>query len=110
MEDDLEECYKALNEYYDSITKWNNRILDGIEKRIGSGFRKDLEIVFDGISYGFLSLKREPIGKFKQQEEYGCIVGWWSNSYSVGTEGDAYEGTISIKLADYVYLIIPYSE
>ena len=112
-----ERDYKAMNEHYtemvryeEDVSRVNNRIFSVIEKYIGAGFVRDLSRYIEELNCCEpFYFKDEPIGKFQEENESGCITGVWIEQWSTGMEGDSYSGNISIKLKDYKWLIIPYS-
>ena len=47
---------------------------------------------------------------WKEENEFGCIVGMWVNqTTNGGFTGDEFAGTVSIKLKEDMWLHVPYS-
>ena len=66
---------------------------------------KDSEL----LHLGWAEIIKEPIGKF-QEEKYGRqINGIWVKQWSVGMEGDSWEGFICVQIKQNKYLKFGYS-
>lgn len=98
----IEQCYKDMAAYDWETMRQNDRVFKAISNQLGLGFLSDLKILIEdcGCNERF-KLVDEPTGKFQSESDFGCIVGIWITQYSVGTEGDSYEGTIWVKLKNY---------
>ena len=105
---------KGMQEYYDYLNeenKKNHRLLNAIKKVKGKTFFKYLmEIIeeSEGIK-GLAQIVKEPTGKF-QEEKYGRqINGIWVEQWSVGMEGDSWDGFVCVQLKENKYLKFGYS-
>ncbi|HUM52922.1 MAG TPA: hypothetical protein PK431_13955 [Chitinophagales bacterium] len=105
---------KGMQEYYDYLkeeNRKNHRLLNAIKKVKGKTFFKYLMGIIEdseGIK-GLAQIVKEPVGKF-QEEKYGRqINGIWVEQWSVGMEGDSYEGFVCVKVKPNKYLKFGYS-
>ncbi len=106
----IEQVYKDLAAYDWETMRQNDRIFKAIGNQLGVGFLSDLKtLIEDCECKDRFKLVDEPTGKFQIESDFGCIAGIWITQYSVGTEGDSYEGTIWVKLKNYKYLEMNFS-
>ena len=106
----IEQCYKDINIYNNETMRINDRIFKAIGNQIGHGFLKDLsELIEDAGCQHRFRIVDEPNGKYQSESDFGCITGNWVTQYSVGMEGDSYEGTIWVKFKNYKYLEMDFS-
>lgn len=105
---------KGMQDYYDSMREidvTNRALLNEIKKEKGKTFFKYLmEIIeeSEGIR-GNAEIVNKPVGEF-QKEKYGRqINGYWVEQWSVGMEGDSYEGFVCVQLSPDRYLKFGYS-
>lgn len=105
---------KGMQEYYDYLkeeNRKNQRLLNAIKKVKGKTFYKYLLDIIEeseGIK-GLAQIVKEPIGTF-QKENYGRqINGIWVDQWSVGMEGDSYEGFVCVQLKSNKFLKFGYS-
>jgi hypothetical protein len=107
MADHFAECSKLNNE----ITRRNRRLLKAIRSIKGKSFLKNLVAVLQECEVhsqlGIITeyqLSKTP-GKSFVSEKYGKeIKGYWVDQWSVGTEGDSYEGYVYIEIKPNKYL------
>lgn len=106
----MDDCYKGLIEYEKECNRRNSRILRAIKSVKGRTFYKHvLQIIeeSEGI-YGVAEIVREPKGEF-QEERYGRFIkGIWVNQWSVGMEGDSFEGYVFVEIKPGRYLKFGY--
>lgn len=120
MSKTIDEMWAEVGESRDKHNKAaeisNNRILKWCEAKHGKAFvnnllrlYKDCEV---GSQMGFLDLIEIvncPIGSY-QPERYGSkIRGYWVDQWSVGTEGDSFEGYIYVKIRSNRFLKVRFS-
>lgn len=107
MQNAMQDYYKSINE----VNQRNHRLLNAIKKVKGKTFFKYLmEIIneSDGIR-GLAEIVKVPVGKF-QTEKYGRqIKGIWVEQWSVGMEGDSFEGNVCVEIKPNKYLKFSYS-
>lgn len=106
--------YEAMSEYYDYLAlenKKNERLLRAIKKVKGKTFYKYLTEIIEeseGIQ-GLAEIVSKPTGKY-QEEDYGrTIKGIWIEEWSVGMDGDSYNGTVCVQLKPNKFLKFNYS-
>lgn len=105
---------KGMNEYHDylnELDRKNKRLLKAIKKVKGNTFYKYLLQIIEeseGIS-GLAEIVSKPVGEF-QAEKYGRqIKGIWVSQWSVGTEGDSWDGIVYVEIKPNKYLKFNYS-
>jgi len=103
-----------MNEYHDylnELDRKNKRLLKAIKKVKGNTFYKYLLQIIEeseGIS-GLAEIVSKPVGEF-QAEKYGRqIKGIWVSQWSVGTEGDSWDGIVYVEIKPNKYLKFNYS-
>ena len=102
-----EQCQKAfeeLDKYYREIAEHNDVILK--EFKVPA---KDFMSLLD---YSDVTGKMEVVekpGGSNNHEKRGMFKAVWVDQWSVGMEGDSFEGFIYGKLADGKWLKVPYS-
>lgn len=108
------DCQKGMMEYYEAMAeeaRKNNRLLRAIKSVKGKTFyRYLLEIIeqSEGIR-GLAVIVRQPVGEF-QKERYGRqIKGIWVEQWSVGMEGDSWNGHVCVPLGNDKYFKFSYS-
>lgn len=107
----MEEGMKAWADYERSIFVHNNRLLKAIKSVKGKTFSKYINEIIkecDNVT-DKMQIVKEPVGNF-QKENYGrTIKGIWINQWSVGMEGDSWNGTVCVELRPNKYLKFSYS-
>jgi len=104
----MNDCGKAMREYYDGIAKHNEPILKAIKDEKGNDWYKELEsLMEDSEVGGAFKIVEEPSGELQESSE--LIINEWVDQYSVGDSGDCWEGTITVKIGDKKYLEMPFS-
>ncbi len=107
----IEQGMKEWMEYEIVIHKSNQRLLRAIKKVKGNTFYKYLlEIIeqSEGMK-GKAIIVDTPTGKY-QDEKYGRqIKGYWVQQWSVGMEGDSFEGNVYVEIKPNKYLKFGYS-
>jgi len=108
---DMQQGMKDYYNYLREEGEKNTAFLNDIKKEKGKTFYKYLmEIIeeSEGIK-GLAEIVDKPIGKF-QKEKFGRqIKGIWVEQWSVGMEGDSYEGFVCVELSKDRYLKFGYS-
>lgn len=103
--------FKELMEYEAECYRSNERLLRAIKKVKGKTFYKYLLQILkesDRVD-GKMEIVSEPCGEF-QNEKYGqTINGIWVDQWSVGMEGDSFQGYVCVQLKPNKYLKFNYS-
>lgn len=98
MENGMEEYYK----YILHVEHQNMRILKAVNATLGKTFCKHLVTYLQNaqpVNYAPWEIVREPEGDLHKVTEYGrSIRQEWVQQWSVGTEGDSWEGIICVPL------------
>lgn len=109
MEEGMAEYFKNLKEN----DKRNDRVLRAIKSVKGRTFYKHLiSYIKDAqmSEWSEFEIVRKPIGDEQKVTEYGrSITKEWVDQWSVGTEGDSFNGTICLELKPNKYLKFSYS-
>lgn len=111
QEEQYDKIYEELTAYEADCYRHNERLLKVIKKVKGKTFYKYiLEILKESNRVdGKMEIVRKPCGEF-QKEKYGrTIDGIWVDQWSVGTEGDSFEGYVCVLLKPNKYLKFSYS-
>lgn len=105
---------KGMQDYHDYLNeenRKNKRLLRAIKKVKGATFHKYLlEIIeeSEGIK-GLAEIVKTPSGTF-QKEQYGRqISGIWVSQWSVGMEGDSWNGIVCVEIKPNKYFKFSYS-
>lgn len=106
----------GMQEYFDGLAevdKRNNRILKAVKSVKGKSFYKHLINLIKDASpteWHEWEIVKEPCGDKQAENGFGreikCI---WVDQWSVGTEGDSFEGYICVRLKKNKYLKFRYS-
>lgn len=115
-EQQIKEAYDGIFELEEGIRKHNSIILSSIKYAFGDKFHKSvlecLNEVQDLTVYESMEIVIEPKGK-EQKEDFGLIKKAWCDQWSVGMEGDSFNGNFYIELPKAIkggkFLKIPYS-
>lgn len=107
-------CEKGMDEYYAYVRECeqsDKRLLKAIRTVKGKTFVKHLlEVIDRDQTMGSkMAIVREPIGEFVKEQYGRYIKGYWVVQYSVGTEGDSFQGTICIEIRTDRYLKVHFS-
>jgi hypothetical protein len=109
MEDGWKEYMKAVEDCH----KKNVRLLKAIKSVKGKTFYRRLcELIKDceGLKDCVLArIVREPNGQYVKESYGKQIAGYWVNQWSVGAEGDSFEGTICVEIKPGRYFKFDYS-
>lgn len=106
------DCYSGLVKYDDECDRSNKRMLKILRKVKGRTFVKRLLELIESCDRleGKIYLSRTPKGKKQSETEYGHLIRTiWVDQRSVGTEGDSWEGTVSVQVKPNKYLCFNYS-
>lgn len=100
-----EEAGKQRDIYYEEVERINNRILKAIIAIKGQKFVNSLYAIIneDRCNEFAFALVKKPDGKC-QKASYGLIKEIWINQWSVGTEGDSFNGYIYVNLKENLWL------
>ena len=106
---------KSMDAYRENTERINERIFKAIRNVKGEKFEKDVreflkhqtEVELIDIE-GDFSLTKIKRGGY-QEEDWGSFKGIFVEQWSVGMEGDSWNGNMYIKLKKDKYLKIPYS-
>lgn len=109
MEAGMDEYFKGLEQ----VDKYNNRILKAIKSVKGKTFYKHLlALIKDAgsVSWDEWEIVKEPNGHKQKETEFGRqIKHIWVDQWSVGMEGDSFEGYIWVQLKENKYLKFRYA-
>lgn len=95
---------EALEKYENEVSEHNNKMLS----EIGGTVFGDLEALLDGsVVRGEMSWVKKPKGN-NQDESWGVFKEVYVEQWSVGMEGDSWEGHIYGKIGFEKWLKIPY--
>jgi len=104
MENGMEDYYK----YITHVHHYNNRILKAVKATLGKTFCRHLiSYLKDAqpVNHAVWEIVREPEGNLQKVTEYGkAIRQEWVQQWSMGTEGDSFEGIICVPLKPGRYL------
>lgn len=105
-----EDCWRSLAEYENECDRKNKRLLRAIKSVKGRTFFNhimDIIVESEGID-GLAEIVREPVGTFQEERHGRHIGGIWVHQWSVGMEGDSFEGYVCVKIKPGRYLKFPY--
>lgn len=106
------DCYSGLTKYDDECDRSNKRMLRVLRKIKGRTFVKrflELAESCDRVN-GKMWLSKSPNGKQQVENEFGRLIkNIWVDQRSVGTEGDSFEGTVSVQVKQNKWLCFNYS-
>jgi hypothetical protein len=109
MEAGMQEYFEGL----DKVAKYNNRILRAIKSIKGKTFTRHLISLMNDagiVNWDEWQIVSEPSGAKQKENEYGrSIKNIWVDQWSVGTEGDSFDGYIEVQLKENKYLKFRYS-
>lgn len=107
----MEDGMKAWADYENECFRKNKRLLKAIKSIKGKTFYKYLSGIIEGSEgiKGIAEIVKEPTGKF-QKDNYGRqIKGIWVQQWSVGMEGDSWEGYVCVEIKPNKYFKFSYS-
>lgn len=105
---------KGMQDYYNHLKDEDDKnklLLRGIRNQKGYTFYKHiLDIIeeSEGIK-GLAEIVNTPTGKFQEEKRGRFIKGIWVEQWSVGMEGDSYNGNVCVELDKNKYLKFSYS-
>lgn len=103
------EWAETEKEIHKEIMRINNRLLKAIGNQLGKQWVEDIsECMEESEADGAMELCRKPRGQY-QEDEYTSFKGVWVDQWSVGMEGDSWEGYICIELKKGLWLKSHYS-
>lgn len=109
MEEGMAQYFNGLKE----VDNRNERVLKAIKSVKGKTYYKHLISYLKDASmpeWGEFEIVRQPIGDEQKVTEYGrSIKREWVEQWSVGTEGDSFEGYICLELKPGRYLKFRFS-
>lgn len=109
MENGMEDYFQSILQ----VERQNNRILKAVKSVNGKSFYKHLITYLNEaqpVSYRVWEIIKEPVGDLQKVTEYGrAIRQEWVQQWSVGTEGDSFEGIICVPLKPGRYLKFHFS-
>ena len=101
----LEAFEQQLN-YNRQVESHNNAILDGLPDEVQASI--ELNVILEDVELnGEMGIYPEPKGE-KQNESYTFFTEIYVDQWTVGMNGDSWEGHIYAKYAEEEYLMIPY--
>ena len=104
-------AWQQMADYGQEMWQHNQRLLQAIKKVKGKTFYKYLvQIIKDSDRVTEkMEIVKEPCGTW-QDEPFGrTIKGYWVEQWSVGTEGDSFEGFVCVQIKENKYLKFRYS-
>lgn len=109
MENGMDEYFKGIEQ----VDRYNNRILKAIKSVKGKAFYRHLvSLIKDAgsVDWNEWEIVKEPNGAKQKETEFGrSIKHIWVDQWSVGTEGDSFEGYIYVQLKKNKYLKFRYA-
>lgn len=109
MEDGMMEYFQGLHE----VNRRNSRILKAIKAVKGKTFYRHLTALIKDANpteWGEWEIVKEPGGEKQKETEFGRAIKFiWVEQWSVGTEGDSFEGYIWVQIKENKYLKFRYS-
>jgi hypothetical protein len=110
-EDAMEKAWKEMAEYENKVYAYNQRILKAIKSVKGRRFYGHLKALLEDLTIdSHMSIVSEPVGKYQKETDFGrSITGLWIEQWSVGIEGDSYEGHMCVPIKPGKYLKLDYS-
>ena len=107
---------KQFTEAMDSLHQWeqeriehNAKVMEKIISEVGNKALEGYKQLLDGVDISDkIEIVDKPVGD-KQNEDCGVFTEVWVNQWSVGTEGDSFEGFIYGRFAKEKWLKIPYT-
>lgn len=111
-----EEVYKPMDDYEKEIGRSNQRLIKAIRKSKGKTFTKNLQNCLKDLADGCChtaqmkyELVRQVTGEF-QKEPWGReIKGVWVEQWTVGMDGDSFEGYMYVQIDSKRFLKVNYS-
>lgn len=107
---------QGMQDYFDGvkeIDRRNTRLLKAIKKIKGKTFYRHLIALIKDANpteWGEFEVVSNPGGKMQKETEFGRSIKYiWVDQWSVGMEGDSFEGYIWVQLKENKYLKFRYS-
>lgn len=110
-EDYVAKVWKDIADYDKECHRKNQRLLRAIKSVKGKTFLKHVLQIMKECDrvIDVMHIVNEPRGDW-QSEKYGrSIKGYWVDQWSTGTEGDSFDGYVTIQLKENMYLQFRYS-
>ena len=104
----MDDYGKAMKEYHEGIERNNAPILKAIKEEKGDEWFEELENLMEESEVGgAFKIVSKPSG---DKQSSGKLIKWeWVDQCSVGDSGDSWEGTITVKISNGKYLVMPFS-
>lgn len=104
-----QKAMEDLQAYDEECNKHNKEIMEQVTAKVGNKALEDFKGLLDfaGVT-GKIEIVSKPDGD-NQDESCGVFTEVWVDQWSVGMEGDSFEGFIYGKFSDTEWLKIPYS-
>jgi len=99
------ECYEDMAKYESEVSEHNKTLIKSIGKYANRHFKNLLD--YCDVT-GKIEVVDKPYGS-NQNEKYGCFKEVWVHQWSVGWEGDSFEGYIYAKFDSDKWIKVPYS-
>ena len=104
-----QKAMEDLQAYDEECNKHNKEIMEQVTAKVGNEALADFKKLLD---FAAVTTKLEIVSKpdgDNQHESCGVFTEVWVDQWSVGMEGDSFEGFIYGKFANMEWLKIPYS-
>lgn len=110
-EEQVSQMWNELAKHENAVFAYNQRLLKAIRKVKGRTFYKHLcSLLEDLRTDEKMELVNEPTGTFQTENDFGrSITGTWVDQWSVGMEGDSFEGVMCVPIRPGKYLKLKYS-
>lgn len=103
-EEQYDEAYSSLIKYEQDIIDHNNKFIEKHEIE-----KEDLIEVLDNCDLsGKMEIVEEPKGEYQKIKYSHWYNKLFVDQWSIGTEGDSYEGYIYVELDDKHWISIPF--
>ena len=104
-----QKAIEDLQAYDEECNKHNKEVMEQVIAKVGNKALADFKKLLDFADVtGKLEIVSKPAGD-NQNESCGVFTEVWVDQWSVGMEGDSFEGFIYGKFANMEWLKIPYS-
>ena len=114
-QEDIDEAYRVMYEAEDALYKKarlsNDRLMGVLSRVKGKKWVRGLHRAIEDCEvYGVIRItRRAPNVRDWQKVNYGPIKGMWVRQWSVGTEGDSWEGIIWVQIVEGRWLEMMFS-
>ena len=104
-----QKAIQDIQAYQEECDKHNKKIMAQVIAKVGNKAFSDFKKLLDFATVNDkLDIVSEPEGD-NQNESCGVFTEVWIDQWSVGMEGDSFEGFIYGKFDNMKWLVIPYS-